>query len=81
MFLRMFVLLYADDAIVMAESAGDLQIALDAVREYCNLWHLAVNTVKTKIVILLGTTFSFNGSFDKAIKSRSPRPKELCIVC
>ena len=50
-FLRMFVLLYADDTIVMAESAGDLQIALNAVYEYCNLWYLTVNTSKTKIVI------------------------------
>lgn len=50
-FFRMYVLLYADDTIVMAESVEELQKALNAVREYCDLWKLSVNTSKTKIVI------------------------------
>jgi hypothetical protein len=50
-FLRMYVLLYADDTIVMAESAEELQAALNSVYEYCNLWHLTVNTDKTRVVI------------------------------
>ena len=35
----------------MAESAEELQRALNAVYEYCNNWDLTVNTDKTKIVI------------------------------
>ena len=50
-FLRLFALLYADDTIVMAESAEQLQLALDAVHKYCSDWDLTVNTTKTKIVI------------------------------
>ena len=34
--LNMFVLLYADDTIVLAENACELQNALDAVHEYCD---------------------------------------------
>ena len=92
-FLRLYVLLYADDTIVMAETARELQKALIAVYNYCELWHLTVNTAKTKIVIFsrgkvqiypkfsfgdseldvvndyvyLGTTFNYNGLFNKAI--------------
>ena len=34
-FLRLYILLYADDTIVMAENPRDLQDALDAVGAYC----------------------------------------------
>ncbi len=44
--------LYADDTIVLAESAADLQRALDALREYCTFWGLEVNVTKTKVVII-----------------------------
>ena len=50
-YLRLFTLLYADDTIVLAESAEELQKALNAVNLYCIQWNLTVNTSKTKIVI------------------------------
>ena len=50
-FLKMYVLLYADDTIVLAESPSELQNALDAVANYCENWKLTVNTSKTKIVV------------------------------
>ena len=50
-FIRIFTLLYADDTIVMAESAEELQLALNAAHTYCKDWDLTVNTDKTKIVI------------------------------
>ena len=50
-FIKIFVLLYADDTIVLAESAEELQSALNAVHDYCNDWSLHVNTTKTKIVV------------------------------
>ena len=48
---KMYTLLYADDTIVLAESADELQKALNAVHEYCEMWDLSVNASKTKIVI------------------------------
>ena len=50
-FLRLHVLLYADDTIVMAETPEQFQKALNAVSDYCSQWNLTVNTSKTKIVI------------------------------
>ena len=50
-FLRLFVLLYADDTIILAESAEELQAALDAMQQYCTTWSLSVNVDKTKVVI------------------------------
>ena len=50
-FLKLYVLLYADDTIIMAESPEELQNAISAVYDYCNIWKLSVNTSKTKVVI------------------------------
>ena len=50
-YLRIFCLLYADDTLVLAESAKELQNALNALHSYCNQWALNVNIDKTKVVI------------------------------
>ena len=50
-FMRLYVLLYADDTIILAETAEDLQQALHSLNDYCNKWHLHINISKTKIVI------------------------------
>ena len=42
---------YADDTIILTENETDLQLALNAVYEYCAQWELTVNTEKTKIII------------------------------
>ena len=51
MYLKLYVLLYADDTIILAESAEDLQTALSSLHEYCVNWDLKVNISKTNIVI------------------------------
>ena len=49
-FLKLYVLLYADDTIILAESPDELQIALNALSDYCNQWKLKINVDKTKII-------------------------------
>lgn len=92
--LRLFVLLYADDTILLCESAEELQKALLALDEFCLEWSLTVNISKTNVIIFsrgkvqknpefkvkdsnlqvvdcytyLGTVFTYNGKFTKAIK-------------
>jgi hypothetical protein len=41
-------MLYADDTILLAESAEDLQVQLNAFGEY---WKMKVNVNKTKIMV------------------------------
>ena len=36
-FLKLYLLLYADDIIIMAESAAELQDCLNTVSHYCDL--------------------------------------------
>ena len=50
-YLRLYVLLYADDTVILAETADDLQMALNALHEYCSKWDLKVNILKTNIII------------------------------
>ena len=67
-FVRLYVLLYADDTILLAESENELQAALNALCTYCNTWKLTVNLSKTKIVIFSKgkivnhRDFTFNGN-------------------
>jgi hypothetical protein len=48
---KLFVLLYADDTVIMAESREDLQAQLNVFGEYCKKWKLKVNAEKTNIFI------------------------------
>ena len=50
-YVRLYVLLYADDTIIMAETEQDLQTSLNSLNEYCKKWSLEVNLTKTKVVI------------------------------
>ena len=52
MFLQIFLLLYADDTVIFAESPEELQNALNAFSDYCDLWKLTVNVSKTKVLII-----------------------------
>ena len=66
-FLRIFVLLFADDTILFSNIKEDLQRTLNTFESYCTAWKLSVNTSKTKVLIFAGgrlakdQTFYFNG--------------------
>ena len=50
-YLKLFVLLYADDTVLMAENAIDLQQQLNVFKEYCKTWKLKVNVNKSNVLI------------------------------
>ena len=50
-FLKLFVLLYADDTVILAESSADLQSTLDTYASFCKIWKLEINSSKTKVMI------------------------------
>ena len=48
---KLFILLYADDTVILSESAEDLQLGRKAYEEYCSIWELEVNIAKTNVLI------------------------------
>ena len=44
-FMRLYILLYADDAVLLAESAEELQAALNAMFLNCKTWNLSINPI------------------------------------
>ena len=50
-YLKLLLLLYADDTVIFGEDPSSLQNSMDALNDYCKLWKLKINTAKTKIVI------------------------------
>ena len=70
MYLEIFVLLYADDTILVSETRDGLKKSLLALEMYCEQWKLSVNSAKTKIMIFQkrkrpranGDIFTFNSN-------------------
>ena len=64
---KLFILLYADDTAILAESPESLQLAIDAMYNYCLEWDLQINVSKTKVVVFSKgkirnlPTFTYNG--------------------
>ena len=50
-YVKLFLIMYADDTALLAESASNLQNMLNLFHEYCHKWKLKVNIDKTKIMI------------------------------
>ena len=48
---RLDLLMYADDIILLSQSAAGLQKHLKSLQSFCQKWKLEVNTEKTKICI------------------------------
>ena len=44
-------MLYADDLILLTESASDLQMQMDLLSEYAKKWNLEINISKTKVLV------------------------------
>ena len=49
--LNLFVLMYADDTVMMAENEHDMQRNLNLLNDYCNCNKLKVNISKTKSMV------------------------------
>ena len=50
-YLKLILLLYADDTVIFSNTAADLQKSLDILYHYCSDWKLEVNNEKTKVII------------------------------
>ena len=48
---KLFLMLYANDITIFAETAQGLQKGLDILKEYCTKWKLTVSIEKSKIMV------------------------------
>ena len=53
LWLKLLVLLYADDTVILSDNEHDFQISLNAFHSYCDEWNLKVILNKTKVVIFV----------------------------
>ena len=66
-YFKLYILLYADDTVIFAETDRELQAALNAMYLYCKTWDIEVNPAKTKITIFSNRKmqqtpiFTYNG--------------------
>ena len=49
--INIFLLMYADDTVLISETPEGLQSLLDSLYNYTKKWNLSVNTVKTKVMV------------------------------
>ena len=50
-YIKLLILLYADDTIIFSNDKENFQKVLDNFHEYCTMWKLKVNITKTNVVI------------------------------
>ena len=51
-FVKIFMLLYADDTVLFSDNPDDLQNSLDTFKDYCTAWKLTVNVYTTKVLVI-----------------------------
>jgi hypothetical protein len=49
--IKVSCLMYADDIVLISESAKGLQDCLNKLSNYCDIWNLSVNIDKSKVII------------------------------
>ena len=49
--IKIFLLMFADDAALCSHNPNSLQLMLNDLQEYCNTWGLTININKTKAMI------------------------------
>ena len=47
-YFKLYILLYADDTVILAENPNDLQASLSEMEKYCNTFDLHINVNKTR---------------------------------
>ena len=62
-FIKLFILLFADDTVLFADNKDDLQNMLNIFEQYCDNWKLTVNVSKTKILIFSSGRYAQNLHF------------------
>ena len=50
-YLRLLLLLYADDTAIFSNNKENFQKCLDEFNDYCSMWKLNINFIKTELVI------------------------------
>jgi hypothetical protein len=72
-FLKLLLLLYADDTVIFGENESTFQLCLDNFYNYCQKWKLKINFSKTKVIVF-GTnkpskySFNINGQPIETVK-------------
>ena len=62
-YLKLLLILYADDTVVFADNELSLQKALDGLENYCKRWKLNVNCDKTKVLVFCGKKTNYEYPF------------------
>jgi hypothetical protein len=67
LYLKMMIMLYADDTVLLSETRDDLQYQLNCFQRYCEEWKQHVNIEKIKIMIFGKGRQPSNLSFFKIV--------------
>ena len=68
-FIKLIVILYADDNVILADSVEGMQNALDIFQAYIEFWKLEINIAKTKMMIF--SKFKMKQNFDFKIQGKN----------
>lgn len=72
-FLKIFILLYADDTVIVSDDPVSFQNMLNDFYNYCSTWKLQINMSKTKVIVFGSNKpenfiFTINGDKIETVK-------------
>jgi hypothetical protein len=50
-FMHLYLMLNADDTVILSESPQDMPPCLNLLKSYCEIWGLRINVKKTKVLV------------------------------
>ena len=59
LYMKIYILLYADDTVLLSETYEGMQNMLNIFNDYCKLWKLEININKTKTIIFSSRRLKF----------------------
>lgn len=62
-YVKLFVLMYADDSVIMSDNEEEMKRVLIVLSNYWNEWKLVVNCSKTKVVVFNSSKSNLKYSF------------------
>jgi hypothetical protein len=78
--LKVNCLLYADDIVLLSETAEGLQNSLDKLSRYCKKWGMKINTEKTKSLVF-NSTGRLIGSYIRSWERPGDLPRVIEMLC
>jgi hypothetical protein len=78
--LKLFILLYADDTVILAGSSDDMQDQINYFYEFCMKWRLKVDIEKSNVLGFFPRIVDYQTTLSLTISTKSWKFLHICLI-